>query len=777
MRSGGEGNDRADHKARDRGSSPWPKSAIPGSARTALGLAEARPGSLPVPPAIPHREVDTAVSDDRPGNGTTSAPSARHEIGDVGGHAKVVMAERIENSALYFSSAVRKWFPPPAPAPPPRHNHDRPLAQLREVVREHDEHTVLALVEGDRPRLGVSTVCRTALSGPGTERFPGGCHVVDLRSQDRATAVSFLLRRLGLPDAEIPTELPAREQRLAHELGAHGALAVLVDNVFRYEDVLPFLSDAPGSVTMVATNAVEGRFHERASVRDHLFLAEEVPVWVSPMTTEERVGVLALHAGVEDLDQTQRAMARELVETLGHDLWDVRETGRRIRYLRARGQDGLRIEYEAVDGGRQRVGLDGYTPEQRVRIAELACHPDADFAEEAAVALWGCGAREARDLLADLVERGHLEEAEGRTGRRRLRFAGPRRAERIRLGQGPSVDTDAARLTLLRHYRDLTRAVHEALSPHRWLFDDSGRVTVALSPEQAREWGAAELDTVRAAVHDAVDHGHPLLAFALCESFWAYWFHRGSFSEVVDTHTRLLEAVDPDGPLGRARYARLLVQRSIAFRRDQEFARAEADAVSALELARSAKPRHDLILLTALEARGDSYREHTATGTEGEGDLRAAEEHFAKSLRVAERLEPGDVRAVANAMRKLAEVRARRGARTEARALMEGAEHLWRTKLPEDTHNLARALTARADLEAGFGDRDEALNLWAVALDLHERVGDGRRVADLHVKRADVLELRDRQACLEELWAALRRYEAAGADARVAAVRDMIDAL
>lgn len=722
------------------------------------------------------------MSDDRPGYGNSPLPPAHNEIGEIGAGTKVVMAHKIENSALHFSPAVREWSPPRAPAAPPRHNHDRPLTQLRDVVREHSEHTVLALVEGERPRVGVSTVCRAVLSDSGNDRFPGGCHVVDLRHQDRAAAVSFLLRRLGSADAEIPTDLPAREQRLTQELGSHGALVVLVDNVLRYEDVLPFLSDAPGSVTMVATNAVEGRFHEcEPWVRDHLILVEEVPVWVRPMTTDERVGVLTLHAGVKDLDGAQGAMARALVETLGHDLGRVREAGRRIRYLRARGEDGLRVEYEAAGGGRETMtdsGLDEYTEEQRIRIAELACHPDTDFAEEAAATLWGCGTRDARSLLTDLAERGLLEEVEGRTGRRRFRFAVSRRAEQIRLGRGLSVDPNAARLTLLHHYRDLARAIHGALSPHRWLFDERGHATPGLNAEQARTLAETERDTVRTVVLDAVEHGHPLLAFEICESFWAHWFHRGSFSEVVDTHTRLLEdRGGPDGPLGRARYARLLVQRSIAFRRDQEFARAEADAVRALELARSAEPRHDLTLLTALEARGDSYREHTDTGTEAEEDLRAAEEHFAESLRVAERLEPRDVRAVANAMRKLAEVRGRRGARTEARALMGAVERLWRTELPDDTHNLARTLTARGDLEAGFGDEDDALNLWAVALDLHEHIGDGRRVADLHVKRADVLELRDRQACLEELQAALRRYEAEGTDPQAAVVREMIDAL
>lgn len=730
------------------------------------------------------REVESPLYDDDPAHRTGPESVTRNAInGDISGQSKVVQAHRIENVAFHthFTREGRPWSPPQAPAAPLRHNHDLPLAQLWDGVWHNHEHTTLAVVEGDRPRLGGSTVCRAALrlyNDSHEERFPGGYYSVDLRRDDRAIAITSVLSRLGFTDAEIPTDPSARERRLREELGSRGSLAVLVDNADRFEDVLPFLSEAPGSLTLVSANATSNRFHERESwVRERLSMVEELPVWVPPMTTDERIGVLALHAGISEMDTNLRDMARVIVEALGHDLGAVKEAGRRIRYRRARGEDGLSMEHAAINRGEDTMadpdGLDGLTARQQVRIAELTWHPDTDFGAGVAAALWACAVDEARTLLDDLVERGLLEGANGSGQKTRYRFAQARQAERIRNGQGLSVDVNTAYSTIVRYYRDLARTVHAALSPHRWLFDQPGPVESMLTGGEAREVASAERNTLRTVIFDAARQGHHLLAFELCEAFWAYWFPQGSFSEVVDTHTAVLDA----GCLDSARRSRLLVQRSIAYRRDREFTFSEADAVRALALARSAEPLHDLALLTALEARGDCYREHTTTGNESEADLRAAEEHFAEALRVAEGLSPEDARAVANAMRKVAEVRDRRGSRTESRYLLERVDELWRTRLPGDLHNLARTLTARGDLEFRAGDPDQALVLWSEALELHERTGDRRRIADLRVRRADVFEYPDRAACLEELRAALVLYEVTGALPQAATVREMLEAL
>jgi tetratricopeptide (TPR) repeat protein len=723
------------------------------------------------------------LHDDVPAHRAGPESATCNAVNDVSGQAKVVQAHRIENMAwhTHITSQDRSWSPPQAPAAPPRYNHDLPLAQLWDGVWHNRERTTLAVVEGDRPRLGGSTVCRAALrryNDSHEQRFPGGYYSVDLRQDDRATAINSVLRRLGLTDAEIPTDPSARERRLREELGSRGALAVLVDNADRFEDVLPFLSEAPGSLTLVSTNATSSRLDEReAWVRERLSMVEELPVWVPPMTTDERIGVLALHAGISELDTNLRDMAQAIVEKLGHDLGAVKEVGRRIRYRRARGEDGLRTEYAAIDRGGDAVadadGSDGLTARQRMRIAELACHPETDFGAGVAAALWGCAVDEARTLLDDLAERGLVEGANGSGQEPRYRFAPTRQAERVRDSQGLSVDVNTAYSAILRYYRDLTRAVHASLSPHRWLFGQPSPVESVLTRNEARELALTERNTLRAVIFDAVRQGQYLLAFELCEAFWSYWFPQGCFSEVVDTHTAVLEAASLDP----ARHSRLLVQRSIAYRRDREFTFSEADAVRALDLARSAEPLHDLALLTALEARGDCYREHTTTGNESEADLRAAEEHFSEALRVAEGLSPEDVRAVANAMRKVAEVRDRRGSRTESRFLLERVDELWRTRLPGDLHNLARTLTARGDLEFRAGDQDQALVLWSEALELHERTGDRRRVADLRVRRADVFEYSDQAACLEELREALGLYEVTGALPQAATVREMIEAL
>lgn len=710
-------------------------------------------------------------------------------LGGIGPGGKVVQANRAEfNSTVYYGTRP-DWVPPGAPAEPPRYNHERLLTEIRTQVRTNRAHTTLAVVSSERRRHGGSTVCRAFLSGHvGHEReyFPGGFYVADLRHQDRRAAVSSMLRRLGLTEAEIPSDERVREDRLREELGSRGAVAVLVDNAYRFEDVRPFLSAVAGSVTLVATDEVQGRLHEREPwVWDLLSHVAEFPVRVPAMDIEERIGVLALHSGLgkpEDLTEVDHVMAEAIVKVIGDDLGAVRQVGYQIRRKCAQGGDGLRLVYEATSEGKDLMAdddLDGLTPEQRVRVVELACHPATDFGVEVAATLWGGSQEEAGDLLGDLVTRGCLSRFEDIGSRPRFRFVDRGRAERLRETLRPS-GIEGARERIFGHYRDLARRIHAVCAPHRWLFGVSDQSRPDLTEEQAHALAEIERNTLRTVVLDAIEQERFLLAFEICEAFWAHWFPKGCFSEVVDTHTPLIEAVISQGEvvgLDRARASRLLVQRSIAYRRDREFTPAEEDAVSALRLARSAEPVHELALLTALEARGDSYREHSATGTETETDLRAAEEHFAESSRVAERLVPEDVRAVANAMRKLGEVRFRLGSQTEARSLLEQVEQIWRIRLPEDLHNLARTLTARGDLEAGAEDRDTAVRLWSEALELHRRIGDGRRAADLHVRRADVFELEDRGACLKELREALRLYEETGAQGQVAAVREMITAL
>lgn len=739
------------------------------------------------------RPVNTPRSG-TPAPAPAPAPAPGHTVcnkvlGDVGPGGKVVQANRAEFNSIINFGTRPVWVPPGAPADPPRYNHESLLSEIRTQVRTNRAHSTLAVVSSEQRRHGGSTVCRAFLSGyVGHEReyFPGGFYVADLRHQDRRAAVSSMLRRLGLTEAEIPIEEQVREDRLREELGSRGSVAVLVDNAYRFEDVRPFLSAAAGSVTLVATDEVQGRLHEREPwVWDLLSHVVEFPVRVPAMDVEERIGVLALHSGLgkpEDLTEMGHAMAEAIVKAIGDDLGAVRQAGYQVKRECAQGRDGLRLVYEATAEGKDLMaddGLDGLTTEQRVRVVELACHPATDFGVAVAVTLWGGSVGEAGDLLDGLVARGCLSRVEDIGGEPRFRFVDRGRAERIRATLRPSGVEDA-RERIFGHYRDLARRIHAVCSPHRWLFGVCDRRTPNLTEEQAHALVEVERNTLRTVILDAIEHKRFLLAFEMCEALWAHWFPKGCFSEVVDTHTTLIKAVSLEGRtvgLDPARASRLLVQRSIAYRRDREFTLAEEDAESALRLARSAEPVHELALLTALEARGDSYREHSATGTETEVDLRAAEEHFAESCRVAEGLVPEDVRALANAMRKLGEVRFRLGSRTEARSLLERVEQIWRTRLPDDPHNLARTLTARGDLEAGAEDGDTAVRLWSEALELHRRIGDGRRAADLHVRRADVFELGDREACLKELREALRLYEETDAQAQVTAVREMITVL
>lgn len=420
----------------------------------------------------------------------------------------------------------------------------------------------------------------------------------------------------------------------------------------------------------------------------------------------------------------------------------------------------------------------------------LACHPDTDFGEALALRLarlgppaeWGrepataggsgTDADAVRGALAALVEEEVLTvSGEGSGRRHRFLSARVRRACAAR-----ALDRDRFLREVLTHYFERAAAAHRLLLPGRWLQADlDGRSAFPAGAATAhafadREAAHAFLDADRAALRatviEAAVRGEYERAAELCEHLWALWFTSGGFADVVDTHTELLDQTLGTHRLSPARLSRLCVQRSIAYRRDDSLARAREDAERALELARAVAPPQPLVLLTALEAVGDAALRGGGTGE--------AADRFAEALEVAGTA--GDPRAVRNALRKLGGVRLEQGRDAEAEELLLRALELAAGDPVDDLQNRARLGAALGDLLLRRGRRDEALDRWARAAELHGRLGDHRRVGDMHLRRADALEAVDAAAARAALEEALAGYEAAEDRRQAERVRARLEA-
>ncbi|MEV6818669.1 tetratricopeptide repeat protein [Nocardiopsis dassonvillei] len=422
----------------------------------------------------------------------------------------------------------------------------------------------------------------------------------------------------------------------------------------------------------------------------------------------------------------------------------------------------------------------------------LACHPDTDFGEALALRLarlgppaeWGREPATAggsgpgadvdavREALAVLVEEEVLTvSGEGSGRRHRFLSARVRRACAAR-----ALDRDRFLREVLTHYFERAAAAHRLLLPGRWLQADldgcsafpAGAATAHAfaDREAARAFLDADRAALRATVIEAAVRGEYERAAELCEHLWALWFTSGRFADVVDTHTELLDQTLGTHRLSPARLSRLCVQRSIAYRRDDSLARAREDADRALELARAVAPPQPLVLLTALEAVGDA-------ALRGGGTEEAAD-RFAEALEVAGTA--GDPRAVRNALRKLGGVRLEQGREAEAEELLVRALELAAGDPVDDLQNRARLGAALGDLLLRRGRRDEALDRWARAAELHGRLGDHRRVGDMHLRRADALEAVDAAAARAALEEALAGYEAAEDRRQAERVRARLEA-
>ncbi|MBE3002132.1 hypothetical protein IDM40_26030 [Nocardiopsis sp. HNM0947] len=669
------------------------------------------------------------------------------------------------------------------PAPPAMVDREEPLrAALEAIDRGRDHATLLYLIAG--PGQGSSAlglkIMHESRAAHGS-RFSGRYHHADLSRNDVLFAIAEELRRKGVPENRIPAVPEERLRALRERPQWSRPTAVLVDSPRTPSEIVPFAATSPGSVVVVL---IKGEFDldtltpEEQKVLEHV---EQRIIRLRSLPEHHARDLFCRRASVETRTPQDAAMVDRFVREADGDTVLLNAYARRVMAASFRHEDALaRVHGEVFpDAGDGAPAADAWVTEGlRDLVGLLARLPDADFGTDL---LCRMTRRSADGLVPDLEElvRGgvlHVLRSGPRTPGDRYFFASGRLRRSPSFHMKGNMDEITTTLT---HYAELGYAAHHAIFSDRWLqIELDGDTAFPAGTDRARSFAnadeagqalEAERGALIAVITHAVLHGHHAEAAELCEVLWPFWFTRGFFGDIGDTHPALLRAAGAAAVVPPARLSRIHAQCSIAFRRENHLAEARRDAERALELAEGANP---LVRLTAQEAHGDALLAF--------GDRGRARDSFEQARQSAREVDPFDGRALHIAERKLAELLlgdadtdADADTDTDLRGVAELLDHA-RSLLAEGDHqNHGRTHTVTARLRAREGDIAAALGEYDRAIERHGRLNDRRRMADNHLERADHAPEGPRA----DLERAVALYGEAGVDDKVRAVRERLEAL
>ncbi|WP_017616493.1 hypothetical protein [Nocardiopsis salina] len=697
-----------------------------------------------------------------------------NNVGPVSGNAKVLQGRNIyvtvrggdgEGDAPGYD----------LPAPPAMVDREEPLrAALEAIDRGRDHATLLYLIAG--PGQGSSAlglkIMHESWAAYG-ERFSDRYHHADLSRNDVLFAIAEELRRKGVPENQIPAVPEKRLRALRERLEWNRPTAVLVDSPRTPSEIVPFAATSPGSVVVAL---IKGEFDfdtltlEEQRILEHV---EQRVIPLRPLSEDHARDLFCRRASVEMRTRQDEAMVDRFVRAADGDTVFLNAYARRVLAASFQHEDALARVYAEVfpDARDEAPATDAWVPEGlRELVGVLARLPDADFGTDLLRRLTGRSADGLVSDLEELVRSGvlHALRSGPRTPGDRYFFASGSLRRSPSFHMKGSMDEIT---TTLRHYAELGYAAHRAIFPDRWLqIELDGDTAFPAGTDRARSFATADeagraLEAERGAliavITHAVLHGYHAEAAELCEVLWPFWFTRGFFGDIGDTHPAVLRGSAGRPAAPPARLSRIHAQCSVAFRRERHLTEARSDAERALELAEGA---HPLVLLTAQEAHGDA---HAALGNRAR-----ARDSFEQARQSALAVDPVDERALYIAERKLADLLLD-GADPDLREAAELLDHA-RSLLPEgDDQNQGRTHTVTARLRARAGDTAAALVEYDWAIERHGRLDDRRRMADNHLERADHAPEGPRP----DLERALALYGEVGADDKVREVRERLDAL
>ena len=375
-------------------------------------------------------------------------------------------------------------------------------------------------------------------------RFPDGELFVNLRGftghtpVDPAAALDGLLRGLGVPGEQIPSELDARAALYRTVLARRRVLIVL-DNARDETQVRPLLPGSGESLLLVTSRS------RLAGLDD----ADQINIDILPMADAIRL----FRAMVTPRHPGEERTIEEIVMLCGLLPLALRIAGARLKATRALTGHHLLMQLRTeqsrlsvLDDGERSVAAAlavsyrHLSAEQQAAFGGLGLHPGLEFEPHAAAALLGTNPRRAQYLL-DALEQVNLVD-QPTSGRFRFH-------DLIRM-YATTIDTGTDRRDALDrlydHYASVASVAMDLAYPYQARQRPAAPSPGIAGPDLGTEtaalaWLDTEMDNLLAAAHHAADHARPDHTLHQSTTLHRHLRIRGKYNDAHALHQRALE--------------------------------------------------------------------------------------------------------------------------------------------------------------------------------------------------------------------------------------------
>lgn len=375
-------------------------------------------------------------------------------------------------------------------------------------------------------------------------------HTPGLAPAEPAEVLRTLLSSIGVPGRHLPDDPDARAALWRSELSSRRTIIVL-DNAAGADQVRPLIPGGAGSLALVTSRSrlwLDGA---------HILTLDLLPEAEALELFRRIVG------GRSFAEPTQTA---EIIRMCGGLPLAIRLAAARLQarpawtvaHLAARLADHEHplTELTSPDRGIAATFSVSYrqlTVGQRTLFRLLGLHPGAEFDTDAVAALARIGAREAEQLLEQLLD-AHLVQ-QYTAGRYTLHDLLRQYARLTALENDDEGVRRAAVTRLFDHYRYAANEAVDQVIPHppqrRPRIDAPESPKTFAGPEQARAWLEAELPNLLAiGAHCAMDDWPPYTC-DLSDILWRYLTTHGRLQDAVTLHSHAVQAARRLGDIPR----------------------------------------------------------------------------------------------------------------------------------------------------------------------------------------------------------------------------------
>jgi tetratricopeptide (TPR) repeat protein len=469
------------------------------------------------------------------------SPEPRHNalFGPV--YGSVVQARDVHGDVHLH----RPTLPAPSQLPPQPRLVDRQadLAELNALRDRSPDASVTVLVTGSagvgKTALALSWAHAARSHYPDGQLFADlGGHSSDAPPVSPHAVLGDFLFSLGIAPDLIPGEL-ARRAALFRSVTHERRILVLLDDALTAAQVRPLLPASPGSFTIVTSRYRLGALLARGAHGVH----------VDRLDTYAGVALIAEVLGDQRVDR-EREAAERLVALCAHLPLALSVAAGRLaarpswplgEMVAALSEEQRLAELAIGDDMVVRSALDlsyqalGAEAARLYRLLGLV--PGETFGGDAAAALGGIPAVEARSLLGVLTDANLLTDTTG--GRYRFHHTLIRlHAREVSRAEDSDEFRETALGRLFGWYLDTAAKAERRLRPYRGELPRDAEPppiepTDFGGPEDALGWMEAERVNLQAAITAAHERGRSATAWQLADAMWALYLYRGHYAERV----------------------------------------------------------------------------------------------------------------------------------------------------------------------------------------------------------------------------------------------------